>query len=251
MTAALRLDAVDAGYGQFQALRGISLTVEPGEAVALVGANGVGKTSVARVASGLVAPTAGRVLVGDRDLTGRPPNAFVRAGVAHATEGRSVFATLTVEENLRLSYRVRFGAGGVDAALERTYERFPFLADRRGQLGGSLSGGQQRTLSIARVVVEEPSVLIADELSLGLAPIVVSEIADRLRELRRAGTSLLIVEQQLTHALALTDRAVLLERGEIVWEGPSAEAEHHIVDRMFTATHVEPGPATGRTDAAS
>ena len=244
MSAALELTNVDAGYGQFMALRNVSIRVEPGEAVALVGANGVGKTTVARVASGLVRPTAGRVAANGRDLTGRAPHAFVRAGIAHAPERRSVFATLTVEENLRLSFRRHFGARGVERALTSAFERFPVLAGRREVLAGQLSGGQQRMLSIARVVVESPAVLIADELSLGLAPIVVTEIADQLRRLREAGTALLIVEQQLGHALALADRAVLLERGSVAWEGPSAEAGDHVIARTFVPSR------NGGTDAS-
>jgi branched-chain amino acid transport system ATP-binding protein len=228
VTAVLELRDVSAGYGPFNALFGVSLSVEPGEAVALLGANGVGKTTVARVATGLVAPSSGSVHVDGDDLTSAPTYRFARAGVAHAPEGRSIFATLTVDENLRLSFRQSKGRAGVAAALDQAYERFPALAKRRQQVAGTLSGGEQRMLSIARVLVEAPKVLVADELSLGLAPIIVDEIYRELRRLREEGTSLLIVEQYVGHALALCDRVVVLDHGSVVWTGAAADAESHV-----------------------
>lgn len=233
MSAVLDLSGVSAGYGPFRALFEVSLRVEPGEAVALLGANGAGKTTVARVATGLVAPTTGAVRVTDVDLTGAAPHRFARAGVAHAPEGRSVFATLTVEENLRLSFRRSKGRAGVGAALEQAFAQFPVLARRRGQVAGTLSGGEQRMLSMARVLVEAPALLVADELSLGLAPIVVDEIYRELARLRREGTALLIVEQHIPHALALCDRVVLLEHGTVAWEGTAAEAEARVTAYVF------------------
>lgn len=241
MTAVLELDGVSAGYGPFHALFDVSLQVEPGEAVALLGANGVGKTTVARVASGLVVPEHGRVLVGGDDLTGAAPHRFARAGVAHATEGRSVFASLTVEENLRLSFRRALGARAVPDAIARAFEQFPALARRQGQLAGQLSGGEQRMLSMARVLVEAPQVLIADELSLGLAPIIVDEIYLQLERLLAEGTALLIVEQHVAHALALCHRVVLLEHGAVSWQGPAEEAADRVASRIFTSgDHPEP-----------
>jgi branched-chain amino acid transport system ATP-binding protein len=230
MTAILELDQVAASYGPFNALFDVSLAVEPGEAVALLGPNGVGKTTVARVATGLVAPSAGHVRVEGEDLTGAPAWRFARAGLAHAPEGRSVFATLTVEENLRLSFRRSKGRAGVPGALEAAFAQFPTLGRRRGQLAGTLSGGEQRMLSLARVLVEAPKLLVADELSLGLAPIVVDEIYRELARLRSEGTALLIVEQQVTHALELCDRAVLLHRGTVSWAGPASEAHQKVAE---------------------
>ena len=224
MTTMFELQSVTAGYGPFRALFGVSLEVAAGEALALVGANGAGKTTVARVASGLVAPTAGKVIVDGVDMTGRRAYQFARAGVAHAVEGRSVFATLTVEENLSLAFRRAHGRGGVKAGLERAYELFPVLGRRKGQNAGTLSGGEQRMLSLARVMVEQPKLVIADELSLGLAPIIVDELYDTLRRMREQGTSLLIVEQQVAHALKLCDRVAILDHGSITWTGTSAEA---------------------------
>lgn len=233
MNAVLELRDVSAGYGPFRALSDVSLSVETGEAVALLGANGVGKTTVARVATGLVAPTTGAVLVDGEDLSGAPAHRFARAGLAHAPEGRSVFATLSVEENLRLSFRRSKGRRAVPAALDQAFTRFPALARRRHQVAGTLSGGEQRMLSLARVLVEGPKLLVADELSLGLAPIIVDQIYTDLAQLRAEGTALLIVEQHIAHALALCDRVVLLEHGSVIWAGPAADAEDRVVSTVF------------------
>jgi len=224
VTTVLELRGVSAAYGPFKALFDVSFGVSAGEAVALIGPNGAGKTTVARVASGLVTPSAGSVLVDGIDRTGAAPHRFVRAGVAHAPEGRSVFATLSVEDNLTLSFRSSRGRRGVAAALDEAYELFPLLADRRRQIAGTLSGGQQRMLSMARVLVEAPKVLIADELSLGLAPIVVEQVYANLAKLRARGTAVVIVEQHVSHALELCDWAVLLRRGSVSWQGPVTEA---------------------------
>lgn len=236
MTPVLELRDVSAAYGPFRALFGVSLTVGPGEAVALVGSNGAGKTTVARVASGLVKPTSGSVLVDGADLTGRRTYRFAQAGVAHAPEGRSVFATLSVEENLTLSFRRVHGRGGVKAALERAYELFPVLGRRRTQTAGTLSGGEQRMLSMSRAMVEVPKVLVADELSLGLAPIIVDELYESLGRLRAEGTALLIVEQQVGHALRLCDRVAVLDHGAVSWTG-TAEDAVAVVSQAFDPAH--------------
>ena len=227
----LRLDGVFAGYGPFQALFGVSFTVHRAEAVALIGPNGAGKTTVARVASGLLAPSDGRVMVDGIDFSDRPAHDFARAGVAHAPEGRAVFATLNVEENLALAFRREFGRSGLRAALDRAYEMFPKLGQRRRQNAGSLSGGEQRMLTLARVLVLEPKLLIADELSLGLAPIITNEVYGVLERILATGTSLLIVEQQVDHALALAHQVVVLERGGVVMSGRPDREE--IVKWMF------------------
>ena len=211
---ALELDGVNAAYGPFRALFGISLAVPDGGSVALIGPNGSGKTTVARVASGLIAPTRGTVRIGGEDLTGRPAWAIARAGVLHAPEGRSVFATLTVEENLVLGLD---GEGG----LERAFELFPRLGERRTQMAGTLSGGEQRMLSLARVLASPPKLLIVDELSLGLAPIVVEEVYATLQRIRAEGTALLIIEQHVRHALEVADEAVILHQGRVAFTGPA------------------------------
>ncbi len=220
----LELASVAAAYGPFRALFDVSLTVAAGEAVALVGSNGAGKTTVARVASGLLAPGAGTIHIDGHDLTGARTYKYARAGVAHAPEGRSVFATMSVEENLTLSFRRAFGRRGVRGALDRAYGYFPVLAERRTQTAGTLSGGEQRMLSLARVMVEVPKILIADELSLGLAPIIVDQLYQSLQRLRDEGTALLIVEQQVVHALDLADRVILLDHGTVSWQGTSTDA---------------------------
>jgi branched-chain amino acid transport system ATP-binding protein len=220
----LELQHVSASYGPYRALFDVSLTLQRGEALALVGSNGAGKTTVARVASGLLAPTDGAILVDGADLKGSRTYKFARAGIAMAPEGHSIFATLSVEDNLVLSFRRALGRGGVKRGLDLAYELFPVLGERRAQIAGTLSGGQQRMLSMARVMVEVPKVLIADELSLGLAPIVVDELYESLERLREEGTSLLIVEQQIDHALRLCSRVVLLAHGAVTWTGTSADA---------------------------
>jgi branched-chain amino acid transport system ATP-binding protein len=180
------------------------------------------------VASGLVPPTSGAVLVDGVDVTGSHPYEIALAGVLHAPEGRSVFATLTVEENLTLSFRLARGRRGVRSGLDLAFEMFPALERRRRQPAGTLSGGEQRMLSIARVLVQAPPLLVADELSLGLAPIVVEEIYESLHRLRGAGTALLIVEQHVGHALRLCDRVAVLAHGSVSWLGPSAKAAHRV-----------------------
>jgi branched-chain amino acid transport system ATP-binding protein len=225
MTPVLELDGVSAAYGPFRALFDVSFRVDEGSVTALIGPNGAGKTTVARVCSGLLAPTAGRVLLEGDDITGIPAWRVARRGVVHAVEGRSVFASLTVEENLVLTFRQSLGQKAVPETLERAYATFPRLGERRGQEAGTLSGGEQRMLSLARVLAAPPRVLIADELSLGLAPIVVDEVYRVLGAIRDAGASLLIVEQQVTRALQLADHAVVLGKGAVRFAGPVAELQ--------------------------
>lgn len=241
MKSALELKTVSAAYGPFRALFDVSFSLNSGGALALVGSNGAGKTTVARVASGLVRPGEGVVQVDGVDMTGSPAYQFAQAGVAHAPEGRSVFATLSVEENLVLAFRRVRGRRGVRGGLELAYGMFPVLRQRRGQPAGSLSGGEQRMLSLARVMVEVPKVLIADELSLGLAPIVVAELYDSLRRLRKEGTSLLVVEQHVGHALRLCDRVAILDHGTVSWTGSSTEAAG-MVSEALNPAHWGHGP---------
>ena len=191
----------------------MSLSVAAGSVTALVGPNGAGKSTIARVVTGLVPLTKGRVLFAGEDVTGLPTWKLVRLGVAHAPEGRSVFATLDVEDNLRLTFMRALGRKGAGEALARAFERFPRLADRRRQLAGTLSGGEQRMLALARVLAVPPKLLVVDELSLGLAPRVVDDVYRALREIRDAGTSLLVIEQQLPRALELAEQLVVLRKG--------------------------------------
>jgi branched-chain amino acid transport system ATP-binding protein len=219
----LELRDVDAAYGPFRAIFGISLTLERGRVLALLGSNGSGKTTIARVCSGLVKPTAGSVFCDGVDMTGERPYRFARRGIVHAPEGRSVFASLTVSENLEMTFRRSRGRSGVREALDEAFTLFPRLGERRRQVAGTLSGGEQRMLSLSRVMVEQPHLLIADELSLGLAPIVVDEVYATLARIRDAGTTLLIVEQHVHHALAIADDAIVLVKGETAYSGPVSE----------------------------
>jgi branched-chain amino acid transport system ATP-binding protein len=201
----------------------VSLTIRAGKVMALLGSNGSGKTTVVRVVSGLIRPTAGQLVVEGRDVTGMRAYKIARLGITHAPEGRSVFASLTVEENLTLAFRREFGRRGVSGKLERAYELFPRLGERRKQVAGTLSGGEQRMLSLARVLVHPPRLLVADELSLGLAPIVIDEVYRTLAQVRDAGTTLLIVEQYVGHALQLADEVAVLTKGTVAWRGTPAE----------------------------
>jgi branched-chain amino acid transport system ATP-binding protein len=219
----LALSHIDAGYGPFRSIFDASLEVPAGGVLALLGSNGSGKTTIARICSGLIVPTAGRVLFEGSDMTGEPAYRYARRGIVHAPEGRSVFATLSVSENLELTFRRSRGRAGVRAALDQAYELFPRLGERRAQTAGTLSGGEQRMLSLARVLVETPRLLIADELSLGLAPIVVDEVYRTLEQIRDSGTTLLIVEQHVHHALGIADDAIVLVKGEVAYCGPVSE----------------------------
>jgi branched-chain amino acid transport system ATP-binding protein len=219
----LELEDVDAGYAAFRALFGVSFSVPEGSSLALLGSNGSGKTSVARVISGLITPTAGRLRFGGRDVTGLSAWRLARMGIAHAPEGRSVFASLTVEENLTLGFRQSLGRSGLAEALERAYDRFPRLAERRRQTGSTLSGGEQRMLSLARVFADPPRLLIVDELSLGLAPAIVDVVFDALAEIRERGTTLVVIEQHVDRALGFAEYVVLLTQGEVVYRGLAAE----------------------------
>jgi branched-chain amino acid transport system ATP-binding protein len=251
---ALVAERVSAGYGPYRALFDVSITVPEGGVVALLGSNGAGKSTVARVVTGLIPCTAGSISVGGRDVTGLPAYKIARAGVAHVPEGRGIFGSLTVEENLALAFRQRAGRQAVAASLARAYEAFPVLGERRKQRGGTLSGGQQRLLSLAKVLVVPPKLLVADELSLGLAPVVVDAVYEGLREINRAGTALLVVEQQVDRVLALAQEAVVLEHGSVAFAGPSSEAmaavEQVLAARGEQATLLERDRPAGPPGAA-
>jgi branched-chain amino acid transport system ATP-binding protein len=220
----LTLDKVCAGYGPYRALFDVSFRVPAGSIVALVGSNGAGKSTVARTVSGLVTATSGRVLMSGTDITHLSAFRIARMGMAHVVEGRGVFSSLTVEENLTLAFRQRAGRKALASNLEKAYAAFPILGERRRQMGGTLSGGQQRLLSLAKVLVVPPKVLVADELSLGLAPVVIDSVYEGLSEINRNGTALVVVEQQVNRALELASWAVVLDRGSVAYEGEPAGA---------------------------
>lgn len=228
----LDVQRVCAGYGPYRALFDVSFSVPEGGIVALLGSNGSGKSTVARVVTGLVAATEGRIVVCGHDVTRWPAWRIARCGVTHVPEGRGVLGSLTVEENLVLVFRQRTGRRKVAEALARTYEAFPVLADRRKQPAGTLSGGQQRILSLAKVLAVPQRLLVADELSLGLAPVIVDQVYDGLRRINAAGTALLAVEQQVDRVLELASRAVVLEHGHVAYEGDAAGARRAIEQIM-------------------
>jgi branched-chain amino acid transport system ATP-binding protein len=220
----LVLQHVCAAYGPYRALFDVSFSVPAGGIVALVGSNGAGKSTVARVVSGLVTASSGSVAFCGNDVTGLPAYKIARLGMAHVVEGRGVFSSLTVEENLTLAFRQRAGRRLLASNLERAYTAFQILGDRRRQMAGTLSGGQRRLLSLAKVLVVPPQVLIADELSLGLAPVVVDTVYEGLAEINRNGTALIVVEQQVSRVLELAGKAVVLDRGSVCYEGDPAGA---------------------------
>ena len=219
----LELRDVEASYGPFRSLFGVSFAIAEGGVTALLGGNGSGKTTVVRVCSGLLHPNGGQVLYKGEDVTHRRAYRLSRLGVVHAPEGRSVFATLTVEENLSLTFRQAFGRREGRAALDRAYTLFPRLGERRRQAAGTLSGGEQRMLSLARVLVRSPTLLITDELSLGLAPLIIDEVYETLATIHEHGTALLIVEQHIRQALTLADHVVVMGKGRISLSGRTDE----------------------------
>ena len=222
----LELDHVSSAYGPFRAIFDVSFSVPEGSATALLGPNGAGKSTVARVCTGLVPVTSGRIRFAGEDITGLPAWRMARIGIAHAPEGRSVFSSLTVEENLVLTFR---------QALDRAYQAFPRLGERRNQSAGTLSGGEQRILSLAKVLANPPRLLVVDELSLGLAPIVLDDVFRILGDIRQAGTTLLIVEQHVGRALQVSDHAVLLNQGRVMHHGPVNELGDAI-DQLLPGT---------------
>jgi len=222
----LELDGVGARYGPVIALHGVSVTVEEGEVVALLGANGAGKTTTLRAVSGTVRKT-GRVLYAGRDVSRFSPERLARAGVAHVPEGRGIISELSVWENLRLGAYVRRD-GGFKQDVERIAGLFPWIPERRGQQAGTLSGGEQQMLALARALVARPRVLMLDEPSLGLAPLVVQELFRVVRTLNEEeGLTLLVVEQNAAIALEASQRAYVLEVGRVAVEGASDELRRH------------------------
>jgi branched-chain amino acid transport system ATP-binding protein len=220
----LEVSSIDVFYGQIQALRGVSITIGDGERVALLGANGAGKTSTLRAISGMLAPAAGTITFKDRPIGGLKAHEVVRRGVAHLPEGRELFSGLSVEDNLRAGFwSLRKHGASFEERRDRVMEEFPILRERAKQTAGTLSGGEQQMLGVARALMSDPKLLIVDELSLGLAPRIVAQLFDILREVNERGTAVLIVEQFVHMALANTDRAYVLAKGEVVLSGRSAD----------------------------
>jgi branched-chain amino acid transport system ATP-binding protein len=219
----LQVEDLHVYYGAIHALQGISFHVDEGEIVTLIGANGAGKSTTLNTISGLLRPRQGRILFKGEDITVVPPSDIVRRGIVQVPEGRKIFAPLTVLENLEMGAFTRKDKEGIKASMERVFRSFPRLQERLGQLGGTLSGGEQQMLAMGRGLMAQPTLLLLDEPSMGLAPILVEEIFRIIQEINQQGTSILLVEQNAHMALSVAHRGYVLETGRIVLEGTAKE----------------------------
>jgi branched-chain amino acid transport system ATP-binding protein len=223
MTHMLTLTGVDAGYSGFQALFGVSLEIATGEAVAVIGPNGAGKTTLMRVISGLIRPTAGAIGMEGTDVLATAPHRILALGIAHVPENRRLFARMTVEDNLRMGAYVAAARPKFHHRLDFVYSLFPRMSERRHQFAGTLSGGEQQMCAIGRALMSDPRLLLLDEPSAGLAPVIVQQVFELVRHIRAGGLTVLIVEQNVRQVLRVVDRAYLLEAGSIRASGTSAE----------------------------
>jgi branched-chain amino acid transport system ATP-binding protein len=219
----LELNNVDAGYGAFQALFGITMSVKAGEAVAVIGSNGAGKTTLLRVISGLLPASGGEMTMEGQSLRAIAPHKIIETGIAHVPESRRLFPRLTVEDNLRMGAYIPQARGRMAERLEYVYDLFPRLKERRTQLAGTMSGGEQQMCAIGRALMSWPKLILLDEPSMGLAPVVVQQVFDLVRRIRSEGYTVLIVEQNVAQVLKVVDRAYLLEVGRIETSGGAAE----------------------------
>lgn len=219
----LQLNNIDVYYGRVHALKSVSLHVEEGELITLVGANGVGKSTTLKTISGILHPQSGEIIFRGERIDRLPLDAIVRRGIAHCPEGRRVFPDLTVWENLRLGAYTRKDKPSIIKDIDEIFALFPILSERKSQLASSLSGGEQQMLAIGRALMLRPRLLMFDEPSLGLAPVLVDKVADVIKQLHDQGTTILLVEQNAEMALSLANRAYVLETGRVVLEGPSKE----------------------------
>ena len=219
----LDLKGINAGYGSFQALFDISLTVNAGEAVSVIGPNGAGKTTLMRVISGMTAPFSGEMEMEGKSLSSFPPHQIVELGIAHVPENRRLFPSMTVEDNLKLGAFAKTARGDSAKNLEFVYELFPRMKERRSQLAGTMSGGEQQMCAIGRAIMSGPKLLLMDEPSAGLAPVVVQQVFSLVRRIREEGYTVLIVEQNVQQVLQVVDRAYLLEAGQLIDSGKSED----------------------------
>ena len=219
----LRIENLKVNYGMIEAIKGISFTVGDGEIVTLIGANGAGKTTTMHTISGLLRPASGSIFLDDKDITKVPPHEIVKMGLAQVPEGRRIFAEQTVAENLLLGAYFRRDKDGIQKDLERVYELFPRLKEREKQRAGTLSGGEQQMLAMGRALMSRPKIMLMDEPSMGLSPLLVREIFRIIRDINNDGTTVLLVEQNAQIALGIADRAYVLETGRIIQEGTGAE----------------------------
>ncbi len=219
----LQLNAVDAGYGGFRALFGVSLEVRLGEAVGVIGPNGAGKTTLMRVISGLIRPRAGTITWEGTDLASVPAHRIVELGIAHVPENRRLFPRMTVEENLRMGAFIPSARARFAERLDFVYDLFPRMKERRSQLAGTMSGGEQQMCAIGRALMSSPKILLMDEPSAGLAPVIVQQVFELVKRIRESGLTVLIVEQNVQQVLRVVDRAYLLDAGSIRMSGTAAE----------------------------
>ena len=217
--AMLEVKDLEVFYGMIQAIKGISFEVNEGETVALIGANGAGKTTTLHTITGLLSPKKGSVVFEGKEITKVPAHKIVSLGMAHVPEGRRVFAQLSVYQNLKMGAYTRKDKAEIDEMLETVYKRFPRLKERQNQMAGTLSGGEQQMLAMGRALMSKPKIVLLDEPSMGLSPILVNEIFDIIQSLNKAGTTVLLVEQNAKKALSIADRAYVLETGRIVQSG--------------------------------
>ncbi len=226
MSEFLRVENIHVYYGAIHAIRGVTFTVNEGEVVTLIGANGAGKSTILKTVSGLLRPKSGTISFDGTDITQIPPHKLVPMGLAHVPEGRRIFQQMTVEENLEMGAFTQ-PKGGIAMDLEKVFALFPRLKERRRQIAGTLSGGEQQMLAMGRALMSHPKLLMLDEPSMGLAPILVEQIFDIIRSLHRTGTTILLVEQNAQMALSVADRAYVLETGEITLTGTGDELIHN------------------------
>lgn len=214
--AMLKVTDLKVNYGVIQAIKGVSFEVNQGEVIALIGANGAGKTTILHTVTGLLAPKSGKIEFEGQDITKMPAHKIVALGMAHVPEGRRVFADLTVYENLLMGAYIRKDKEGIQKSLENVYKRFPRLRERKGQMAGTLSGGEQQMLAMGRALMSNPKIILMDEPSMGLSPLFVNEIFDIIKVVSASGTTVLLVEQNAKKALSIANRAYVLETGKIV-----------------------------------
>ncbi|TMG63382.1 MAG: ABC transporter ATP-binding protein [Chloroflexi bacterium] len=219
----LELEGIDAFYGRIQALRSVSIRVEKGEVVALIGSNGAGKTTTLRTISGLMHPRSGSIRFEDREITQTGPSKIVELGISQSPEGRRLFARMTVIDNLFMGAYTRSDRAGITSDMERVFKLFPRLQERRSQIAGTLSGGEQQMLAMGRALMARPKLMMLDEPSLGLAPILIETIFSIVREINSQGTTVLLVEQNAHKALEVANRAYVLETGVVVQQGSGQE----------------------------
>ncbi|HEX2911975.1 MAG TPA: ABC transporter ATP-binding protein [Chloroflexia bacterium] len=231
----LEVKDLSVNYGSIEAVRDISFSIPAGKIVTLIGANGAGKTTTLSAISGLVRPRQGRITFENADITRWPADRIVRAGLVQVAEGRAILSPLTVQENLELGAYIRSDKEGIRQDMQRIYDQFPRLAERRNQLAGNMSGGEQQMLAIGRALMSRPKLLLMDEPSMGLAPILINAVFDIIKTINEGGTTVLLVEQNANKALQIAHYAYVMENGRIVYQGESAEVRQtaHVVEAFL------------------